>query len=1200
MTDSQDRRATGDRETAAGGTARSFVEMVERARTLVERNRRLSLRALRLEFALSDIEFDALVEELVEVQQVVALNGRVLDWRDAAAPRSPDNAAAALAARTAQPLPPASPTATVPPASTPASADPVAAAAIGERRQLTVMFSDLVGSTALARSLDGEDLRDLLSAFHRLAATVVSRFDGHVAEYLGDGLLVYFGFPRAREDDPERAVRAGLAIVSALDDLNLELAQQGKPTLAVRVGIHTGPVVVSAVGQGPGADLRAIGETLNVAARMQGEAEPHSVVISPATLRLVQSLFQTRDLGSRVIKGLGEMHVHEVLNVTAVPGALDLDPTQSTALIGRDREVGLLYDRWEQVKEGDGKAVLISGEAGLGKSRLVRALRERMAREPHLWLECACVRDRHASAYYPLINLIERGVGCVPHDPPDVRLHKLETTLARSGLALAESVPLLASVLSLPIPASYPPLHYAPEIRQRKTLAAMCEWLFVVAGQQPVLLLVEDLQWCDPSTLEFLTLVLEQTPTAPILTVLSFRPEFQPPWPARSHMLHLEACRLTLRQAEALITGMPCDPPLSAEMIERIVARGDGVPLFLEELTKMVSESGCAHAADHSPQAYAASIPDTLNDLLMARLDRLGQGKQVAQLGAVLGRRFPHDLLRAVARTSDAELAAAMNGLLLAELLYTRGMPPTTTYSFKHALVQDTAYQSLLRSERRRIHAETAQALEQQFPDRAASEPEVVARHYDEAGLVSEAVIHYQRAASRARRRFANQDAIDYLRRALHILGTQPPSPLRDQSELSLQLALGTPLYLTHGWANADYGQSLERARALATALGDDAALFGVSMGLYFHHQFAGDLTQAENCARQALALTAPTAGVVDTLVALSGLSQTLYLQGHFDPALEHIEKLIEIYYAQTPVPAPTAIVLPAAKTRAAARAATASSHLDLPSAGGAASALRGVRALCYWALGYPDQALALCDAALASARQHDSPFNLASACIYSGWMHQKRRERASALRAAQEAYELCGQYGFSLLSWATVLRGCVMVEPGVTTRAAGARVIAQMQDSIAGLLATGTRGWVPHCYSVLAELCVNLGRDDDALRAVDQGLACAQQTGQRYEDSELLRLRGAALLHATPTLPAAAEQSFQAALAAAVQEQAKALELRAATALAKLWLAQGKGDAAHQLLAPVHAWFSEGTATADWRDGAALLETLRQSAPAA
>jgi class 3 adenylate cyclase len=660
----------------------SFIETVRRARDLLRQEGRITLRGLKREFDLDDDALDELVDELVEAQQVAALEGKVVSWIGPSAARASGTGAVARGE-------------TIRDGSRSSAA---------ELRQLTVLFCDLVDSTPLSARLDAEALREVVRAYQEHAAEVIGRYEGHIAQYLGDGLLVYFGYPQAHEDAAERAVRAGYEIPLALGRLNERLQRESGLRLAVRVGIHTGPVVVGEMGGGDRRETLALGETTNIAARLQGVAEPDAVVISHATLRLVPGLFVTEDLGTPGLKGVEEpIQAHRVLQPSGIRSRLEA-ASRLTPLVGRDQELGLLLDRWEQVEEGEGQAVLLSGEAGVGKSRLLQAIRERVAETPHTWLECQASPYARDSAFQPMIELVQQACGFRETDPSEQKLERLEAGLVLAGLRAAELVPLLAPLLSLSLPDSYRRPALGPELQRRETIEALAAWTLALGQRQPVVMVFEDLHWCDPATLEVVGRLLEQIPTARVLTLLSFRPEFEPPWPARSHVTPIAVGRLRSGAATQMIAATAEDRALPGPVVERILERAGGIPLFVEELTKSVLESGIlAPRADRyelTGELEELSIPTTLQDSLMARLDRLSAAKEVAQLGAALGREFSYELMAAVAELDEPTLRQGLARLVEAELVYQRGAPPAATYSFKHALIQETAYGSLLRSSR--------------------------------------------------------------------------------------------------------------------------------------------------------------------------------------------------------------------------------------------------------------------------------------------------------------------------------------------------------------------------------------------------------------------------------------------------------------------------------------------------------------------
>ena len=694
-----------------------FYEMLTQVITLLQHESRISYRALKRQFNLDDDYIEDLKAELIYAKRLaVDEEGRVLVW-------------AGEAGAAPAPIPPLSQPAQQPvrpdsdlilgasePA-TPPSPD-------AERRQLTVLFCDLVDSTGLASQLDPEDLREVVRAYQATCARVIARYDGHIAQYLGDGLLVYFGYPQAHEDDAQRAVRAGLGMIEALGQLNTRLAQAQGVCLAIRLGVHTGLVVVGEVGDSSRQEQLALGETPNLAARLQGMAAPNTLVISTATRQLLGGFFACEPLGASLLKGFAQpLEVYQVLYESMARSRLEAaGSTGLTPLVGREQEVALLRERWAQVKEGLGQVVLLSGEAGIGKSRLVQVLKEQVATEPQAWLTpCQCSPYYQNSALYPMIDLLERVVLHFDREEtPQQKLSKLEGHLVQYGLPLAEAVPLHASLLSLPLPADYAPLHLSPEQHKQKTMQALLTTVLRIAAQRPVLFVMEDLHWVDPTTLEFLSLLVDQGPTAPILALFTFRPDFSPPWTGRSHLTQVTLPRLPHRQAAEMTGRVAHGKALPTEVLEQVVAKTDGVPLFVEELTKMVLESGLlqegAERYELTGPLPPLAIPTTLHDSLMARLDRLAAVKGLAQLGATLGREFSYALLQAVSPWDEETLQRGLRQLVEAELLYQRGLPPQATYLFKHALIQEAAYQSLLRSTRQQHHQRIAQVLEARIP----------------------------------------------------------------------------------------------------------------------------------------------------------------------------------------------------------------------------------------------------------------------------------------------------------------------------------------------------------------------------------------------------------------------------------------------------------------------------------------------------
>jgi class 3 adenylate cyclase len=855
-----------------------FYDVLAQVIALLQRQGRVSYRALQRQFALDEAYIEDLKVELIEAQRLaVDENGRVFVWTGEAA---------------ATPAPPATSPPTPPPAAQETPPPPDA-----ERRQLTVLFCDLVDSTALASQLDPEDLRAVVRAYQETCAKVIARFDGYIAQYLGDGLLVYFGYPQAHEDDAQRAVRAGLGIIAALGQLNTRLGPERGVQLAVRLGIHTGLVVVGDVGGGTRQEQLALGETPNLAARLQGMAAPNTVVISAATLQLLGSFFACQSLGTQSLKGLAQpIEVYQVLHERMARSRLEaVGSVGLTPLIGREEEVALLRARWAQVKDGFGQVVLLSGESGIGKSRLVQVLKEHVAAEPQAWLTpCQCSPYHQNTALYPMIELLERVALRFERDEtPQQKLGKLEGFLVQYGLPLAEAVPLFAAFLSFPLGTDYAPLTMSPEQQKQRTLQTLLTILLRIAVQQPVLFVMEDLHWVDPTTLEFLSLLVDQGPTARILALCTFRPDFSPPWTGRAHLTQVTLNRLPRQQATEMTGRVAHGKALPPEVLEQVVAKTDGVPLFVEELTKMVLESGLLQEHEERYELTGPlpplAIPTTLHDSLMARLDRLATVKALAQLGATLGREFPYALLQAVSPWDERTLQQGLHQLVAAEFLYQQGLPPQATYRFKHALIQDAAYQSLLRSTRQQYHQRIAQVLESQFPETAEAQPELLAHHYTEAGCVEQAIPYWQQAGQRAIQRSANVEAVNHLTRGLALLTLLPDTPERTQRELAFHLSLGAQLTVTKGYAAPEVEQAYARARALCQQGGETPQLGFVLWGLYRFYFMRAEHRTAQELAAQLLSLAQHDRAPALLLAAHAALGTALWVQGHLLAAREHL-----------------------------------------------------------------------------------------------------------------------------------------------------------------------------------------------------------------------------------------------------------------------------------------------------------------------
>jgi class 3 adenylate cyclase/tetratricopeptide (TPR) repeat protein len=842
-----------------GGAAMTFEEVLTQAIAMLQRQGRVSYRALKRQFDLDDDYLADLKAEIIEVHQVaVERDGTMLVWTGGAG-TAPPQVTPQIDIRADHPT-----TVALPPA-TPRPPD-------AARRQLTVLFCDLVDSTALSSQLDPEDYREVVRAYQEVSAAVIQRFDGYIAQYLGDGLLVYFGYPQAHEDDAQRAVHAGLGIVEAIGALNTRLESRQGVRLAVRLGIHTGLVVVGEMGGGNRQEQLALGETPNVAARLQGLAAPDTVVVSAATYRLITGFFVCQDLGANTLRGMAEpVPVYQVLGESAAQSRLEVAGNSGlTPLVGREAEVRLLRERWAQSAAGQGQVVLLSGEAGIGKSRLVEVLRQHVVSEGTQRLVFRCSPYHTSSALYPVIEQVQRVLQWQRDDAPATKLDSLEQVLQTYGFPLPEMVPLLAALLSVPLLDRYPPLTLSPQRQRQQTLETLVAWFLTAAEQQPVLAVWEDLHWADPSTLELLGLIFDQAPTARMLTLLTCRPEFHPPWATRSYLAQLTLGRLGRPQVEAMIIRLTDGKPLPAAVVEQIVAKTDGVPLFVEELVKMILESGLVHKETEryvlTGPLPPLAIPTTLQDSLMARLDRLGPARDLAQLAAVLGRGCSYEILRAVAPLDETALQQALAQLVEAEVLYQRGLPPRARYVFKHALIQEAAYQSLLIRTRQQSHRQIAYVLETQFPETAETQPEFLAHHYTEASLYEQALVYWKQAGDRALRRSAYREAVGGFEQALGAVQQLPDSRDTREQAIDIRLALRSAIL-----PSADFERILavlREAEALAEALADSPRLGQVSRFLSTHFYWMGAYNQSIDTAQRALGLA-----TADGEVALQGLA---------------------------------------------------------------------------------------------------------------------------------------------------------------------------------------------------------------------------------------------------------------------------------------------------------------------------------------
>jgi class 3 adenylate cyclase/tetratricopeptide (TPR) repeat protein len=1030
-----------------------------------------------------------------------------------------------------------------------------------------VLFCDLVGSTALSARLDPEDLRSIIGTYHRCCADVISRAGGFVAKYMGDGVLAYFGYPQAHEEDAERAVRAGLALVGAIPKLD----GHGGAALQVRIGIATGLAVVGdLLGEGAAQEQAVVGETPNLAARLQALAEPGAVVISASTRQLTGGLFEYRNLGTVSLKGFGDsVPAWEVTGLGATESRFEALRATTTPLVGRDEEIELLIRRWEQAKAGDGQVVLICGEPGIGKSRIVQTILERIAAEPHTRMRYFCSPHHQDSAFYPSIAQLERAAGFRREDTDAERLEKLEAVLAQGTNDLSEAVPLLADLLSIPTGDRYPPLNLTPQKRKEKTLQAQLAQVEGLAARQPVVMAFEDIHWSDPTTREGLDLTINRLPTLRVLLILTFRPEFVAPWVGRPQVTLLSLNRLPPRQRAKMIAHVTGGKQLPKEIVDQIIGRTDGVPLFVEELTKAVIESGVlADAGDHftviGPVAPLA-IPTSLHASLLARLDRLAPVREVAQIGAALGRSFSHELISAVAEMSQQRLTEALDQLASAELIFRRGSPPEAEYTFKHALVQDAAYGTLLRSRRQQLHGRIATTLESRFPEIVAAHPELMAQHCAEAGLNEKAVGYQLKAGQQAVARWAMTEAVSQLQKGLAFLDSLPDGDQRRQQELDLRMALGRALFAAKGYAAPAAGETFARARELAEQLGRSNYLAPL---LYSQWLF-----QIQSEVRLAL----PFAERVEQIGEAKHDVGLLSL-GHLVHGICRVN-LGEFIAARALFERCHRLDDPVHRTVYAEITMADPHHLMLKYLG---------KTLTF--VGYIDQGRARLNQALKDARQHGHLYTLALVLGYDAWIESATRSPHEIQRHAEEAVALATEHDFPL-----------MLAHGIVSRGWALTALGQAHEGLAlitkGLSmnrAIGAVAFTPSMLTGVAEAYGRLGQPVEGLNCLAEATQIIEATDERRDEAELHRVRGDLLLATGDQ--AAAEQSYRQALAVAQRQSAKLFELRAAISLAGLWRDQGKRAEARDLLAPVYGWFTEGFDTRVLKDAKALLDELSGS----
>ncbi len=1034
------------------------------------------------------------------------------------------------------------------------------------------MFSDLVGSTALSAGLDPEDMRQVIRAYQDAVSGVVARYDGFIAKFMGDGVLAYFGFPRAHEDDAARAIHAGLEIAEVVATLQTRAREK----LAVRVGIATGLVVVGdLVGHGSAQEQAVVGDTPNLAARLQGLAEAGGVVVAAATRRLIGDRFRLKALGPHAVKGLAEpVEAFAALGVSASEGRFEAAHARRlSGFVGREAESADLVARQRRAWEGQGQIVLISGEAGIGKSRLSAWLAEQVAETPHTRLHYHCSPYHRDSALYPFVQQFERAAGIASQEPPETKLDKLEQVLGLATDRMSEVAPLIASMLSIPFGSRYPPLNLSPAQQRRQTFSALLDQMEGLARKQPLLMLFEDAHWADATSLELLDLVIESVRRLPALLLITFRPEFEAPWWGMPDIATVSLGRLDRVQAETLVERVTGGRKLPAEVLEQIVAKTDGVPLFVEELTKNVLESGLLI---EEPDRYRLdgplpplAIPSTLQDSLMARLDRLAAAKEIAQIGAAIGREFSYALLHAVVGRDEASLRSALAQSEESELVFRHGAPPEARYSFKHALVQDTAYESLLKSRRQILHRRIAEILREKFPGVVDAEPELLAHHFTQAGLIELAIEYWGKAGDLALRRSAFKEAIAHLGKAIEMTEALTSAGERKTGEhLRLQVSYGNAMIAAHGHGAPETVAAFTRAHQLGAGAEDIYARFSANYGLWAGGYVHGDLTAMREPAQAFLRDVELQPGSPEAGAAHRVYGVTLWFTGNFIEARSHLEQALAIFDPER--------------------------DRDLAFRFGQDV---GVSAMVYlaivlWPLGEVDRARELVGA---TATRIAALGHLATSTY--GLMHSVMfeiigRDVDRAAPLARALSSVAHEHGIAL--W---IAFGAFLEAWVELRSGSPEIgLLNMRRAAALLQQDGVGAFQPIVRTGLAEAEARNGETEAALATIEQALLDSNHTGQRWYDAELHRIRGEILLEQNPSDPSPAEDSFLAAIAVAQAQKARSFELRAALSLAKLYRATGRDADAHGVLGPALAGFSPTPEFPEIAEAHALWDALAQT----
>ena len=1038
----------------------NFEEALTRATEMLRRHGRVSLRALKRQLELADDVLADLRDELVAVRDVATDDGKgVLTWKGEAA----------VAVREPAPARPREQE--------------------SERRQLTVMFCDLVDSTVLSERLDPEQLSEVYGVWQDEVVQVMRRFGGHVAEYRGDGVFVYFGYPVALEDAAQRAILAALQVLAQLESVNARLAASHGVKLTVRIGIHTGLVLLSDFGGRYARDRFALGETPNVAARVQALAGPNEIALSGATRSLARKQFEFRALGEQALKGLSRpIHVYLVEGVVRTHAG----ERAGASFVARAAELALLADRWERAVQAESRVVMIGGEAGIGKSRLLGALRDIARAGGARRITLRCLSYHSASALYPVIEHLHRFLRLQPGEPDSAKLAKLRAALGAAQFDVASHLPLFAALLSLPAQSALGEL--TPQQVRARTVEALVRWFVLEAREQPLLLSVEDLHWADPSTLELLHLLIDEMAGVRMLLVTTARPEFRAPWPNRSHISQVTLGRLSDAESEELVRSLARGRDLPARVLAQVLARADGMPLFIEELLAATADAA---------NASASEIPHTLQGSLMARLDRLPQARDVAQLAAAIGREFTREIIEAVGLVAPAAIDAGIAQLLEQELLQRRTTAAGLLYRFRHALIRDAAHESMLRSRRALYHRRIAEILAERFRGTPHAEPEVLAQHWAEGNETQRAIDAWHEAADRALARWANIEALNHLERALAALAGVPAGPERAQQELKLEIKRGAALLIVHGQSALVVERAYRRAGDLALGMGDSHDLHPALLGLWRYYIGRAELDPAREVAEKLFGLAGRMGDAAMLIDAHMTLGVTLYHAWEMPRALELIEECVRRYEAP--------------------QGASAASRVAIGQHSGLGSVLG--TAYIYMLQGRRDEAYAALERAQRIAQELAAPFQICNALSWGALLMQVADDIAEFRRYAVPAMALAEQHNFPI--WLTAGK-CSLGQLRVLD-GAHAEGLALIRESLRMVDEVGYGMFRTRAHVVLAEAYRVAGRIDEGLEVAQIALSVLPRGSERWWEPEIHRVRGALLAEGGRTAEAAA--AFRCAL---------------------------------------------------------------------